>query len=158
MVNRTRCGTNDGRMKDELFSFHKWGRLGQHSSHKQRDEGVCGTAFQHDETDQPVAGGISLGGEIQAWLRPQDCLDDEIPIFPGSIRFTTPLGELVLENKSPDLDFADTLVFWNGVEITNNILDVRIDVNAVDNIVESEIKIYEPRILVEDEIHSVSLF
>ena len=50
-----------------------------------------------DMDGDPVAGGVTTGGEFEAFIRPQDNPERQVPIFPGRIKFLFPGHEVLVE-------------------------------------------------------------
>ncbi|HLK59255.1 MAG TPA: hypothetical protein VKU00_22035 [Chthonomonadaceae bacterium] len=101
-----------------------------------------------DET----AGGISAGGEITAIVRPQANPMDQLGIFPGRLEMNFPNDTMVIENTHPMFAFEYTRVWFNGVEATNNVVDIYVDINAADNVVQGYITLYKPHWIAADEV------
>ena len=105
-----------------------------------------------NEFGEPTGGGIEWGGEITAIVRPQDNPDQEIGIFPGRLELNFPGHTIVIENGHPGFAFEFTRVWYNGRDVTNDLLDIYVDINAVDNIVKAYLTLYRDRFLLRDEV------
>jgi hypothetical protein len=105
-----------------------------------------------DDFGNPRGGGINNGGEITAIVRPQEDPNQEIGIFPGRLEMNFPGHSIVIENNHPGFAFEFTRVWHNGVDITNQVTDIYVDVNAVDNVVRAYVQIYRDRFFGRDEV------
>ncbi len=105
----------------------------------------------------PDNGGVALGGEMTAIVRPQENPQEQIGIFPGRLEMNFPGHSLVMENTNPMFAFEFTRVWYNGQDVTNNILDVYVDINAVDNVVKAYVTIYKPHWLAADEVATFNI-
>lgn len=110
-----------------------------------------------DDYGNPAAGGIENGGEMTAIVRPQDNPDNQIGIFPGRIELNFPGNSLVLENTHPAFAFEFTRVWFNGRDVTLNVSDLYVDINAVDNVVQAYITLYKPHWIAADEVATYNL-
>jgi hypothetical protein len=110
-----------------------------------------------DGYGDPAAGGISLGGEITAIVRPQDDPQQEEGIFPGRLEMNFPGHSLVMENTSPMFAIEFTRVWYNGQDVTNNVLDVYVDINVVDNVVKAYLTLYKPHWFTSDEVATFNI-
>lgn len=105
-----------------------------------------------DEYGQPARGGISAGGEMTAIVRPQDDPSQEVGIFPGRLELLFPNHNVVIENTHPMFAFELTRVWYNGHDVTDNVMDIYTDINAVDNEVKAYIVVFRPHFLGSDEV------
>lgn len=105
-----------------------------------------------DEYDNPMKGGIYDGTDLTAIVRPQDAPDDALDILPGKLTLTFPGHEIVLENYHPMADPEATRVWYNGQDVTNRVVDVYIDVNALDDVVKAFVSVYKPHFIATDEV------
>lgn len=110
-----------------------------------------------NEFGEPDRGGVYTGGEITAIIRPQDNPDAEYGIFPGRLEMTFPGHTLILENTHPGFAFEFTHVLYNGRDITNNIVDLYVDINAVDNVVTAYVTLYKAHWLGADEVATYNI-
>ncbi len=110
-----------------------------------------------DEYGEPAAGGIQLGGEITAIVRPQDNADSEFGIFPGRLELNFPGHQIVLENTHPGFVFEFTRALYNGRDVTNDLLDIYVDINAVDNVVKAYITLYKNHWFSRDEVATFNI-
>ena len=110
-----------------------------------------------DGYGDPMAGGISNGGEVTAIVRPQDNPRDQLGIFPGRLELNFPGNVVVIENVHPMFAFEYTRVWFNGIDATNNVVDIYVDINAVENIVQGYITLYKPHWIASDEVATYNL-
>lgn len=110
-----------------------------------------------DGWGDPDRGGIYAGGTINAIICTQDSPDVEQGIFPGRLDLEFPGHTLIVENTHPFFDFEFTRVTYNGVDVTNNIVDLLVNIDADNNIVEASITIYKPHWLTADEVATYNI-
>lgn len=106
--------------------------------------------FQENDGDGGIDEGGTLVGEVtmvDSNVNPADYTDPlsmptvVAPIFPGRISFTV-LGQptIVIENLDPDFEFLETRVFMDSLEITDDIVTAKFEIDAVNDYVEGWIK------------------
>jgi hypothetical protein len=105
-----------------------------------------------DEWGDPTHGGILEGADLTALVRPQDDPMQPWDIFPGRITLEFPGYNLVVENYHPAVALENTRVFLNGEDITRRIVDLYVDINAVDDIVSAYVTVYKSRFFRRDEV------
>lgn len=105
-----------------------------------------------DEWDNPVQGGIYDGTDLTAIVRPQQDPDEAWDILPGKLTLDFPGHTLVVENYHPMVEFDATRVWYNGQDITNRVVDIYVDVNAMDDIVKAFVTVYKPHWISTDEV------
>ncbi|MCX6379453.1 MAG: hypothetical protein NT023_08235 [Armatimonadetes bacterium] len=110
-----------------------------------------------DEWGEAGNGGIYNGGTITAIVRPQDNPNEEIGIFPGRLELTFPGHSLIIENDHPGFAFEMTRVWFDGHDVTNVVLDIHVDINAIEDIVRGYITLYRSHWIVRDEIATYNL-
>lgn len=110
-----------------------------------------------DDYGEPTAGGINNGGEITAIVRPQENPQEQIGIFPGRLEMNFPGHTIIMENTHPAFTFEFTRVWYNGRDVTNNVLDVYVDINSVDDVVKAYITLYKPHWIASDEVATYSI-
>jgi hypothetical protein len=110
-----------------------------------------------DEYGEPVRGGISTGGEMNAYIRLQDNPDEQVGIFPGRLEMTFPGHMIVIENTHPTFAFEFTRVMYNGHDVTEDVMDINVDINPADNIVGANITIFKPHWIVSDEVATYNI-
>lgn len=105
----------------------------------------------------PDRGGVYDGGEINAIVRPQDNPNNEIGIFPGRLEMNFPGHTIVIENSHPGFAFEATRVFYNGQDVTGHVMDIYVDINAVDNVVQAYITLYKAHWFGSDEVATYNI-
>ncbi len=110
-----------------------------------------------DDFDQPDRGGVYNGGTITAIVRPQDNPNAEYGIFPGRLEMNFPGHSIVIENTHPGFAFEFTRLSYNGRDVTANIVDLMVNVNAVENIVQAYITLYKAHWLTADEVATYNI-
>ena len=110
-----------------------------------------------DGYGEPDRGGVFNGGELTATIRTQDQPDVPFGIFPGRIDLQFPGHTLQIENTHPVFAFEFTRVWYNGRDVTDKIMDLYVDVNAVDNIVQAYVTLYKAHWLGSDEVATYTI-
>ena len=110
-----------------------------------------------DEYGDPRRGGVGMGGEMTAIIRPQDDPNQEIGIFPGRLSLQFPEHQVIVENQNPAFAFEFTRVWMDGRDISDSILDLYVDINAVDNVVKAYAMVYKPHWFAADEVATFNL-
>lgn len=105
-----------------------------------------------DEYDNPMQGGVYDGTALTAVVRPQDTPDDALDVLPGKLTLIFPGHEVVLENYHPMGDPEATRLWYNGQDVTNRVVDVYVDVNALDDVVKAFVSVYKPHFISTDEV------
>jgi hypothetical protein len=105
-----------------------------------------------DDFGQPCDGGVRAGGELTAIVRPQDDPDRPIGIFPGRLEMNFPGHTIVMENMHPAAAFEFTRVWYNGVEATDHVIEVYVDINAADDVVKAYLTLFRPHWIATDEV------
>jgi hypothetical protein len=110
-----------------------------------------------NEFGDPDRGGVATGGEIVAYVRPQDDPEREIGIFPGRLDLNFPGHKINIENTHPTFAFEFTRIWYNGRDVTHNVMEVFVDINAVDNDVKAYITLYKPHWITADEVATYNI-
>jgi hypothetical protein len=105
-----------------------------------------------DEWGDPVSGGILEGADLTALIRPQDDPMQPWDIFPGRITLEFPGYNLVVENNHPAVALENTRIFLNGEDVTRRIVDLYVDINAVDDVVSAYVTVYKSHFFRRDEV------
>ena len=105
-----------------------------------------------DEWDAPVSGGIFEGADLTAYVRPQEDADHPWDIFPGRLMLEFPGYNLVVENYHPTVALENTRIFLNNEDVTRRVIDLFVDVNAVDDVVSAYVTVYKNRWFRRDEV------
>jgi hypothetical protein len=101
--------------------------------------------------------GIAEGGQITAIVRPQDNPQQEFGLFPGRLEMDFPRHNVVIENMHPGFAFEFTRVWFDGQDVTNHIMEIYVDINAVDNIVNAHLTLYRAHWFSSDEVATYNL-
>ncbi len=109
-----------------------------------------------DEDGNATSGGLSRGGEATAYILPQGSTDQE-PIFPGNLRLTFPNHALVIENSSPTFAIEMTQVNFDGQDVSNNVLDLMVNIDSVNNEVTASLTLYKAHWFSSDEVATYAL-
>lgn len=105
-----------------------------------------------DEWDEPVDGGIEVGADLTALVRPAEDPHAPFDLLPGRVTLAFPGGSVVLENLHPGVDPRHTRVFFNGDDVTDRVVDLVVDINAVDNVTDAWLSLYRNRWFRRDEV------
>ena len=110
-----------------------------------------------DAYGEPDRGGVLNGGELTATIRTQADPDTPEGIFPGRIEMDFPGHSLQIENTHPTFSFEFTRVWYNGRDVTDKIMDLYVDINAVDNVVQAYVTLYKAHWLGSDEVATYNI-
>ena len=105
-----------------------------------------------DEYGDPVSGGIFEGADLTALVRPQSNPDSPFDILPGRITMDFPGYVIAIENFHPGVEIDQTRVQLNGEDVTSRVVDLYVDVNAVDDVVSAWMTVYKPHWIRRDEV------
>lgn len=105
-----------------------------------------------DDWGDEVRGGIWEGADLTAMIRPAEDPLAPFDIFPGRISLEFPGYTIVMENQHPEVDMRHLRVWLNGEDITDRVVDVVVDINAVDSFVQAYVTVYKSRFLLRDEV------
>ena len=105
-----------------------------------------------DYDGSPTDGGIANGADLTALVRPQDDPMAPWDIFPGRITLEFPNYSIALENTHPAVILEDTRLFLNGENVTDRLVDLVVDINAVDDVVSAYITLYKNHWFRRDEV------
>ena len=104
-----------------------------------------------------VRGGIGAGGDIDAYIRPQSNTLIEEGIFPGTIEMHFPQHSVVVINNHPTFDFQFTQVVFDGRDVTDQVIDLMVNIDSINNEVQAAITLYRPHWLTADEVATFNL-
>lgn len=110
-----------------------------------------------NEFGDPDSGGVTLGGEITAYIETQDEPGTQAPIFPGRLVLRVPKHEVVIENNHPQFLFEVTNIWLDQQNVSNNVLDLHFDIDAVNNNVQGYITLYKAHFFTADEVATINL-
>jgi hypothetical protein len=111
-----------------------------------------------EENGEPAAGGILLGGQLSAFVRPAEAPEETIDVFPGRLELQFPGHTILVENLHPNADFLHTRVWYNRREVTRNVLEVFVDINAAEDSVRAFVTLYRARWWTTDEVATYTIF
>lgn len=109
-------------------------------------------AGEEDYDGEPSAGGVRRGADLSAYVIPSEDPDGAQDLLPGRIQLEFPGYSVVVENLHPEVHAAQTRVWLSGREITDRVVDVLIDVNALEDDVRAYVTEYKDRFLLRDEV------
>lgn len=110
-----------------------------------------------DEFGEPVRGGLANGGQMSAYVQPQDSQAAEFAIFPGKIDLEFAMHKVTVENPSPQFAIEFTRVTMDNEDITDKIIDLQINIDAIANQASAYISLYKHHLLGRDEVASFNL-
>ena len=110
-----------------------------------------------DDMGNPTRGGIANGGTMAAFVSPQNSNGQQEGIFPGKIELEFPLHKLTVVNDTPNFMIEATQILLDGADVTNQIIDLVIDIDAVNNDVQGYLLLYKHHVLGSDEIATLNL-
>ncbi|MDX1933736.1 MAG: hypothetical protein SFU56_14150 [Capsulimonadales bacterium] len=105
-----------------------------------------------DEWGDPIRGGIFEGADLTAIVRPAEDPYSPWDVLPGRLMMQFPGYELILENYHPAVYLDHTRVFMNGENITDRVIDLYVDINAVDDVVSAYVTVYKSHFFRRDEV------
>ncbi len=104
----------------------------------------------------PLRGGIANGGTITAYAEPQDG-SPQYAIFPGKIDLEMPTHKLTIDNSSPQFAFEFTQVIFDNVDVTSEVVEIQVNIDAVNNEVSGYIVLFKHHFLSADEVATFNL-
>jgi hypothetical protein len=110
-----------------------------------------------DEFGNVVRGGLSNGGQIQAYLIPQDPNPIEQAIFPGRIDLEFPTHKISIINESPQFAVEMTSIILDGQEIADQITEMIVNIDAIENEVSAYVTVYKHHVFAADEVATYTL-
>jgi len=116
-----------------------------------------GLQTQRDAYGNPVRGGVQNGAQIEAFVMPQDADAREQAIFPGRIDLEFPTHKVTISNDSPMFSAELTSITIDGREISDQILEMQINIDSVANEVSAYLMIYKPHTFAADEVATYNL-
>lgn len=105
-----------------------------------------------DDWGDEVPGGIWEGADLTALIRPAEDPFSPFDIFPGRIMLEFPGYRIEMENNHPEVDMRHLRIWLNGEDITDRVVDLVVDINAVDDFVQAFVTVYKSRFILRDEI------
>ena len=110
-----------------------------------------------DANGDPRRGGLQNGGEASAFALPQQTGAGEWALFPGKIDLEFPTHKVTIENHSPNFAIELTQVWLDGQDVSNELLDLEIDVDAIENRVTAYLTLFKPHLFGADEVATHTL-
>lgn len=110
-----------------------------------------------DDFGEIARGGISAGGEITAFIRTQAEPDLQMPIFPGKLTLKFPKHVLEIENTYPQFLFEGTRVGFDHEDVSNQVTEIKVNIDAENNIVQAYLTLFKPHMLAADEVATYTL-
>lgn len=109
-----------------------------------------------DEYGETLRGGIENGGEMTAFVVPQDT-DQQVAIFPGKIDLDFPTHKVVIENSTPNFAIEFTRVWLDNNDITDQVVEMIVNIDAVNNEVSAYVIVRKPHFFGSDEVATYTL-
>ena len=110
-----------------------------------------------DYDGEPRRGGLQNGGEATCYALPQQGGAGEWALFPGKIDLEFPTHKVTIENNNPTFAIEMTRVWLDGQEVSDELLDLEIDINAIDNQVTAYLTLFRPHLFGADEVATHTL-
>ena len=110
-----------------------------------------------DSEEIHTHGGIANGGTVQAYVSPQGSNGQQESICPGKIEMVFPLHKLTFVNEAPQLDCENTQILLDEINISDQLIDMLIEINALTNEVQAYLTLYKHHILGSDAIATLNL-
>lgn len=110
-----------------------------------------------DYDGEPRKGGLSNGGEATAYVLPEQTGAGEWAIFPGKIDLEFPTHKVTIENQSPTFAIELTRVWLDERDVSDELLDLEIDVDAIQNRVSAYLTLFKPHFFGADEVATHTL-
>jgi hypothetical protein len=104
----------------------------------------------------PLRGGIPNGGDSTAFVEAQGG-GGQFAIFPGKIDFEMPTHKLTIVNTSPQFAFEFTQVIFDNVDVTSEVVEIQVNIDAVNNEVSGYIVLFKHHFLSADEVATYNL-
>jgi hypothetical protein len=108
------------------------------------------------------ATGIASGGDLQLYICPENDPNTGVGILPGRLEIDIVHGEfgdsnVVIENNNPAGDFDDTRIWYNTIEVTDQIMELAYDVNPAEDYITGYIRLFKGKLLGRDEVSTFTL-
>lgn len=110
-----------------------------------------------DYDGEPRKGGVQNGGQATAFALPQQSGAGEWALFPGKIDLEFPTRRVTITNDSPNFAIEMTRVWLDGQDVSNELLDLEIDIDAIENRVTAYLTLYKPHFFGADEVATYTL-
>ncbi len=106
---------------------------------------------------EPRKGGLGNGGEASCYALPQQSGAGEWALFPGKIDLEFPTHKVTIQNETPTFAIELTRIWLDGTDVSNELLDLEIDVDAIENRVSAYLTLFRPHLFGADEIATTTL-
>ena len=110
-----------------------------------------------DYDGDPRRGGLENGGEASCFALPQQSGAGEWALFPGKIDLEFPTHKVTIQNETPTFAIEMTRVWLDGHDVSNELLDLEIDIDAIENRVSAYLTLFKPHMFGADEIATTTL-
>lgn len=110
-----------------------------------------------DYDGDPRRGGVENGGQATAFVLPQQGGAGEWAIFPGKIDLEFPTHRVTIENNSPTFAIELTKVRLDSEDVSHQLLDLVVEIDAIENRASAYLTLFKPRLLGADEIATYTL-
>jgi|GEM_PF-490564 len=110
-----------------------------------------------DDNGNPTRGGLSNGGNMTAYVSPQGSNGQQVSIFPSRIDLEFPLHKICLFNDTPNFQFEVTRIELDGVDVSNQVVDFLVNIDALKNDVQAYLMMYKHHLLGSDEVATLNL-
>ena len=110
-----------------------------------------------DMDGRPMRGGLRNGGSMTAYVLPQDDNAGEYAIFPGKIDLEVPTHKVTIENTSPQFAIEFTQIWLDGSDVTDQVTDLEVTVDAINNQVSGFVTLFKPHFITADEVATYNL-
>lgn len=110
-----------------------------------------------DYDGDPRRGGLENGGQATAYVLPQQGGAGEWAIFPGKIDLEFPTHRVTIENNSPTFAIELTKVRLDSEDVSHQLLDLVVEIDAIENRASAYLTLFKPRLLGADEIATYTL-
>ncbi len=102
-------------------------------------------------------GGLTRGGQMTAFVSPQGSNGSQVGIFPGKIEMQFPVHKVTIENETPTFLIEFTKVLLDDEDVTAQVTDLLVNIDAVNNDVQAYVMMYKPHFLSSDEVATINL-
>ena len=110
-----------------------------------------------DASGDPRKGGVGNGGDATCFVIPQKDGAREWAIFPGRIDLEFPTHKVTIVNETPNFSIEMTAVTLDGQDVSHEILDLEIDIDAIEDRAGAYLTLFKPRLFGADEIATYTL-
>lgn len=97
-----------------------------------------------------------IGGEMTAYVDIAGS-GGRVAVFPGRLEIDAPGHNLVVENIHPRVQFDQTRVWYEQVEITEQVFEVFVEVDSPQNNVQGFVTLFKGRLIGPDKLETFSV-